>query len=137
MSDEELRGASLKIYLHLLLANEPRGVRDLSRDLGIPVSTVHYHIKKLREAGLIRELPEGYVVSRRVRIEGFVYLGRKLVPRLAIYSAFFLGVAAGLVGVTILWGNVNVDRLIAVTSSAISSALTALEARRVSKNLAS
>ena len=137
MSDEELRGASLKIYLHLLVASEPRGGRDLSRDLGMPVSTVHYHIKKLREAGLVRELPEGYVVSRRVRIEGFVYLGRKLVPRLAIYSAFFLGVAVGLTSVTLLWGDVNLDRLIAVASSAASSALTAIEARRVSKNLAS
>lgn len=137
MSDEELRGASLKIYLHLLLADEPRGVRDLSRDLGIPVSTVHYHIKKLKEVGLIRELPEGYTVSKRVRIEGFIYLGRKLVPRLAIYSAFFLGIAVGLIGVTVLWREVNVDRLIAIASSAISSAATAVEARRVSRSLAS
>ncbi|MCX8185243.1 MAG: winged helix-turn-helix domain-containing protein [Sulfolobales archaeon] len=137
MSDEELRGASLKIYLHLLLADEPRGVRDLSRDLGIPVSTVHYHIKKLKEVGLIRELPEGYTVSKRVRIEGFIYLGRKLVPRLAVYSAFFLGIAVGLIGVTVLWREVNVDRLIAIASSAISSAATAVEARRVSRSLAS
>lgn len=135
MSDEELRGVSLRIYFHLLSSDEPRGVRDIARYLGIPVSTAHYHIKKLKDLGLLKELPDGYRVSRRIRIEGFIYLGRKLVPRLAVYSAFFAGIAIGLVGVSLVWGDINLDRLIAVISSTISSVLTALEAYSATKNV--
>lgn len=134
MSDSELRGVTLRIYLHLLSASEPLGVRDISRDLGIPVSTVHYHVKKLKDLGLIREGPEGYEVARRIKVEGFVFIGWKLVPRLAVYSAFFAGVVVGLLAVSTVWGDFNVDRLIAVTSSLTSSLVTALEARRIKKS---
>ncbi|MEM2196309.1 MAG: winged helix-turn-helix domain-containing protein, partial [Sulfolobales archaeon] len=109
--------------------------RDIARELGIPVSTVHYHIKKLKELGFIREFPEGYSVSKRIKVEGFIYLGGRLVPRLAIYSAFFAGIAVGLLSVTIFFWDMNIDRLIAVISSTISSVLTAFEARMVRKNV--
>ncbi|OYT44093.1 MAG: hypothetical protein B6U85_10555, partial [Desulfurococcales archaeon ex4484_42] len=34
-----------------------------------------------------------YIVIRKVNIEGFLWVGRKLIPRLLIYSAFFAGMA--------------------------------------------
>ncbi|MEM2350896.1 MAG: hypothetical protein QXT26_00630, partial [Thermoproteota archaeon] len=79
--------------------------------------------------------PEGYSVSKRIKVEGFIYLGGRLVPRLAIYSAFFAGIAVGLLSVTIFFWDMNIDRLIAVISSTISSVLTAFEARMVRKNV--
>jgi len=131
----ELKGVSLRIYLHLLESDSPKGIRDLSRELGLPVSTVHYHIKKLKELGLVREVPEGLVVSRRVKLEGFVYLGRRIVPRLAFYSAFFAGVLLGLTGLTIASGELNPDRFVAIVVSAVATAMTALEAYYVRRSL--
>lgn len=135
MSSGELRGVDLKIYLHLLHAESPLGVREISRDLGIPVSTVHYHVRKLKELGLVRELSEGYEVSKKVKIEGFIYLGRKIVPRLAVYSAFFAGIAAGLLVVSLVWGDLSIDRSIAMVSSMTSSLVMALESYKIRKRL--
>ncbi|MEM4621814.1 MAG: winged helix-turn-helix domain-containing protein [Sulfolobales archaeon] len=135
MSNDELKGVALRIYFHILSARESLGIRDIARELGIPVSTVHYHIKKLKELGFIREFPEGYSVSKRIKVEGFIYLGGRLVPRLAIYSAFFAGIAVGLLSVSLIFWDINIDRLIAVISATISSVLTAFEAHIVRKNL--
>jgi DNA-binding Lrp family transcriptional regulator len=137
VESSELRGTSLRIYLHLLESDSPKGIRELSRELGLPVSTVHYHVRKLRELGLVREVPEGLVVSRRVRLEGFVYLGRRVVPRLAFYSAFFTGVLLGLVGITLTSGDLNPDRVVALVVSAVATAVTALEAYYVRRSLLS
>lgn len=137
MESSELRGTSLRIYLHLLESDSPKGIRELSRELGLPVSTVHYHVRKLKELGLVREVPEGLVVSRRVRLEGFVYLGRRVVPRLAFYSAFFTGVLLGLAGITLTGGDLNPDRVVALVVSAVATAVTALEAYYVRRSLLS
>jgi DNA-binding Lrp family transcriptional regulator len=137
VESSELRGTSLRIYLHLLESDSPKGIRELSRELGLPVSTVHYHVRKLKELGLVREVPEGLVVSRRVRLEGFVYLGRRVVPRLAFYSAFFTGVLLGLVGITLTSGDLNPDRVVALVVSAVATAVTALEAYYVRRSLLS
>jgi len=137
VESSELRGASLRIYLHLLESDSPKGIRELSRELGLPVSTVHYHVRKLKELGLVREVPEGLVVSRRVRLEGFVYLGRRVVPRLAFYSAFFTGVLLGLAGITLTSGDLNPDRVVALVVSAVATAVTALEAYYVRRSLLS
>jgi DNA-binding Lrp family transcriptional regulator len=137
VESSELRGTSLRIYLHLLESDSPKGIRELSRELGLPVSTVHYHVRKLKELGLVREVPEGLVVSRRVRLEGFVYLGRRVVPRLAFYSAFFTGVLLGLAGITLTGGDLNPDRVVALVVSAVATAVTALEAYYVRRSLLS
>ena len=92
VSKEELSKTALRIYVYLLSSNNPQGVREIARALDIPVSTVHYHIRKLIELGLIKEESSGYKVSKVVGFEGFFIIGRKLVPRLIIYSTFFAGV---------------------------------------------
>lgn len=94
-SVEELSDVAAKIYVFLLVSREPKGVREISRRLGIPVSTVHYNIKRLEEKGLIKRNGDGYTIARTISLKGFVVVGRKLVHKFLLYSLFFLGVAVG------------------------------------------
>lgn len=106
----------LRIYIRLLESSRPLGVRELARELGISVSTVHYSLKRLEELGLVQRLGDGYTVKKVVNLEGFLVIGRKLVPWLVIYSAFFLG---ALISETLycIVNGLNADRLLAVVLS--------------------
>lgn len=86
---------ALRIYMYLLESGEPRGVREIARALDIPVSTVHYHLRRLEELGLVKQREGGYVIDRVIEIEGFILIAGKLVPRLIIYSLFYLGALVG------------------------------------------
>ncbi len=123
---EDLGRVALRIYLRLLESEVPLGVRELARDLNIPVSTVHYNLRKLEELGVISRSSDGYVVSRLIPLDGFVVVRKKLVPRLVIYALFFTGITLGELIVMITLG-VNVDRLLIITTSSIASVIFFIE----------
>lgn len=53
--DEILKGKTLQIYWYLLLTGKS-GVREIQKQLKIPSSsTVHYHLNKLLQAGLVNQ----------------------------------------------------------------------------------
>lgn len=92
MREEDLAGTTLKVYVYMLDKRGPVGPRDLMRELNLSSPSVaYYHLNKLNKLGLIEKTPEGYVVKEKVNVEGFIWIGRKLVSRLLIYSLFFLG----------------------------------------------
>lgn len=91
-TSDELGKTALRIYLFLLDSKEPLGVREIARSLDLPVSTVHYHLKRLEELGVVKQKSGGYIVAKLIQVEGFVLIGRRLVPRFIIYSLFYLGV---------------------------------------------
>ena len=95
VSERRLSGTGLKIYVYLLESGEPRTVREIAEALGIPHSSVHYHLKKLMSMGVVRRVREGYVIGDRINIEGYIILKNKLIPRLMIYSLFFFGLFLG------------------------------------------
>ncbi|MEM0005380.1 MAG: helix-turn-helix domain-containing protein [Ignisphaera sp.] len=92
---EELSDIAAKIYIHLLVSRESKGVREISRELGIPVSTVHYNIKRLEEKGLVKRDNGGYAIAVVIPLSGFVVLGKKLIHKFLLYSIFFLGILIG------------------------------------------
>ncbi len=92
---KKLSDTALKIYVYLLESGEPKTVREIAEALNIPHSSVHYHLKKLVEAGVVERAPRGYIVVDKINIEGYIILKNKLIPRLMIYSLFFLGVFLG------------------------------------------
>ncbi len=123
---EELSDTALRVYLHLLRSGKPQGVRDIARDLGVPASTVHYNLRRLKDLGLVSEDADGYVVARVVAPEGFVVVGRRVVPRLLVYSSFFGGIAVGEIAVVLLRG-LTADRALVLAVSALASAILLLE----------
>jgi DNA-binding transcriptional ArsR family regulator len=93
--DKGVGRVALRIYVILLESSEPLGVRDIARMLDIPVSTAYYHLKKLEDLGIVKPVGLGYTIANPLKLEDYIVLGRRLVPKLIIYSFFFLGVVVG------------------------------------------
>ncbi|MGC8982820.1 MAG: helix-turn-helix domain-containing protein [Desulfurococcaceae archaeon] len=124
---EDLGETALKIYVYLLESKNPKGVREIARELNMPVSTVYYHLKKLEDLEIVRRREGGYVIARAIRIEGYVLLGRKLIPRLTIYSLFFLGFSLGQAYVILTGKSATLDKLLLLALSIVAFALFLLE----------
>ena len=92
--DEELEGTTLRVYLAVIKEDGPVGPRDIMRNTSLSSPSVAYrHLQKLEALGLIEKDRHGeYTVKQRQSIRGHVWIGRRLVPRLAFYSFFFMGV---------------------------------------------
>jgi len=90
--DKELSKTSLRVYMYLLSRNEPIGPRQIMRELGFSSpSLAYYHLKRLEELGLVKRNNNGYIAVSGLKIEGYIFIGRKLIPRLILYSFIYLG----------------------------------------------
>jgi len=83
---------TLRVYLELLAASRPMGVREVQRRLGFKSpSTSKYHLDKLVEMRLADKTANGkYVAKNDERTVFSLYtsvLGR-LVPKLLVYATF-------------------------------------------------
>ncbi len=131
---DELGETAVRIYMYLVSEGGPRGVREIARDLNIPVSTVHYNLKRLEKKGFIKRVDNGYVVDRIVKIRGFVIIGRFIMPRYIIYSLFFLGVLLGYsIRLLILGESINIDKLITIVTAAAALTILLHETKNLKK----
>ena len=116
----ELTGVPLKIYVYLLESKEPKSVREIAEALNMAPSSIHYHLKKLAGIGIIKRDINGYTVNKKINIEGYMILMNKLIPRLLIYSLFFLGVLIGEIIIILETKIINVDRGISLLITLIA-----------------
>ena len=131
----ELTGVPLKIYVYLLESKEPKSVREIAEALNMAPSSIHYHLKKLSSLGVIKRDINGFTINKKVNIEGYIVLMNKLVPRLIIYSLFFLGLMIGEIIVVLKTGTINVDRGIALLTTFIAFILFLYEGIMSKKKL--
>ncbi|MEB3825205.1 MAG: LexA family transcriptional regulator [Desulfurococcales archaeon] len=85
-----LGGTSLRVYLYLLHAGKPVGIRELQRDMGFKSpTTARHHLEKLVELGLARRVEEGFIAVKPRGVLGGLYniLG-VVVPRSVLLSSF-------------------------------------------------
>jgi len=96
LTDEELEGNTLNVYAYIVHAAKPLGTREVTRGAHLSSTSIaHRHLQKLEDMGLIEKNQYGdYILKEKTSIEGHVWIGRNLVPRLMIYSFFFLGAFA-------------------------------------------
>ena len=130
-SEEEevkLSRTALKIYLYLLDKGEEVGPREIARALGLSPSLVYYHLKRMEEMGLVVKTPDGYRASGSLKIEGFLSIGRRLFPRMYIYSAFFAGLLFSEL-LAIAFGRIPLDgpMVTALLASSVGLAVTLFE----------
>ncbi len=90
----------LKVYWQVLTRNEPSGVREIQRGLGLSSPSVAFHhLDKLVEAGLVAKDAYGrYVAVRNVEVsvlQAFMRIGRFVLPRYSFYAAFFTTLTIG------------------------------------------
>ncbi len=129
---QSLEGTALKVYAYLLRSG-PAGPREVARALNLSSpSLAYYHLKRLEESGLVSKLPDGrYTVAGPASVEGYVVIGKWLVPRLLAYSAFF----AGLLAIEMLTAvlrlrngeEVSADLITLILVTGLAAALFALE----------
>jgi hypothetical protein len=86
-----LAGNSLKIYRYLYKQGtaHPASLHDIQRGLDLSsVSLAQYHVRKLIEAGLVKEVGSGFVVDRVV-FDNMVRIRRSVVPFQVMFCVFF------------------------------------------------
>ncbi len=88
----DLRGNTLRVYLYTL-KNRRVGVREVQRSLHFSNSSLaQYHLNKLKESGLVREIGGQYEVMNEVKVDvmrDFLRVGTLIVPRFVFYAVFF------------------------------------------------
>ena len=91
MASDELEGNTLNVYTYIVHANKPVGTRDVTRGAELSSTSVaHRHLQKLENLGLIEKNSYGdYILKEKAPINGHVWVGKNLVPRLMFYSFFF------------------------------------------------
>jgi hypothetical protein len=96
MADEELEGNTLTIYAYVAREGRPVGTRDVTRGANLSSPSVaHRHLMKLEALGLLEKNEYGdYLFKQKTGVNGYVWVGRSLVPRLLFYSFFFIGAFA-------------------------------------------
>jgi len=89
----EIRGNSLRIYLHLL-GNGPSELREIQRSLGISSpSLVSYHVEKLIGGCYVSQNERGQYFALKDRagevLQGFTKVGAVLIPQLLFLTVLF------------------------------------------------
>jgi hypothetical protein len=101
---EELEGNTLTVYAYIVHVDKPVGTRDVTRGANLSSTSVaHRHLQKLETFGLIEKNQYGdYILKQKASINGHVWVGKNLVPRLMFYSFFFMGAFAAEVSIILL-----------------------------------
>jgi DNA-binding IclR family transcriptional regulator len=91
-SGAKLEGTSLAVYTYVVKAGRSVGTRDVVRNVGLSSPSVAFrHLQKLEALGLVSKNDAGeYVLKVKVRVRGYFWLGRRLLPRMLVYSFFFM-----------------------------------------------
>jgi hypothetical protein len=126
LANEELEGNTLNVYAYIVHADKPVGTRDVTRGACLSSTSVaHRHLQKLEDLGLIEKNPYGdYILKEKTSINGYVWVGRNLVPRLMFYSFFFMGAFSA--EITIILLAYLVGSVVIETSFLFLTGMTAL-----------
>ena len=82
------------MYLHAVKKGKPVGPRDVMKGVNLSSPSVAYrHLQKLEDLGYLQKNDYGeYTVKRKAHIGGHIWLGRRLMPKMWLYSLLFLAI---------------------------------------------
>jgi len=100
---EELNRTLFHTYVYIVKAGKPIGPRDLMRGANLSSPSVAYrNLQRLNELGLVDKDDYGnYIVKKKVGLKGYVWVGKTLLPRFAIFGFIFVGVLIAEIAVLI------------------------------------
>ncbi len=119
LKNNGLEGSIRKVYVYMVSKAEPVGIREIARELNLPVSTVHYAVKRLIKLGLVKKVETGYIVDKVIDFNGYVLLRRKYIPLSFVYAGLFIGVLMGELYIVFLKG-INADRFVTIIIAIIA-----------------
>jgi hypothetical protein len=105
---------------------KPVGTRDVTRGASLSSTSVaSRQLQKLEDMGLIEKKEFGnYILKEKTNINGYVWIGRNLVPRLMFYSFFFLGAFAA--EITIILLSILINGIVIQISFLLLTAMTGI-----------
>ena len=79
--------------MYLVKVGKPVGPRDVMRGANLSSPSVAYrNLQKLIDTGIVGKDEYGnYVVKEKVSFSGYVWIGKRLVPRFMIFCFIFVG----------------------------------------------
>jgi hypothetical protein len=91
---DDLEGITLSVYLYAVKKGKAIGPRDVMKGSNLSSPSVAYrHLQKLEDLGYLQKNNFGeYKVKLRAHIGGHVWLGRRLIPKMWLYSMLFLSI---------------------------------------------
>ena len=106
---EELQGITLNVYLYAVKKDKAVGPRDVMKSVNLSSPSVAYrHLQKLEDTGYLKKNEYGeYVVANKARIRGNIWLGKRLMPKMWLYSLIFLAIL--IVEIAILWVHYSIE----------------------------
>jgi hypothetical protein len=92
--NEELEGITLSVYLYVVKKGKPVGPRDAMKGANLSSPSVAYrHLEKLETLGLLQKNVYGeYVTAGKARVRGHMWIGKRLIPKMIVYSIIFLSI---------------------------------------------
>jgi len=123
-TDKELEGITLSVYLYVVSKGKPVGPRDAMKGAGLSSPSVAYrHLEKLEEMGLLRKNEYGeYVAKSKAKMRGYLWVGRRLVPKMLVYSLVFMGIL--IAEIAVLFVHLPVENIEFVTFFALLTLIT-------------
>ena len=94
VNSEQLEGITLSVYLYVVRKGNPVGPRDVMKGAHLSSPSVAYrHLQKLEDLGYLQKNTYGeYVTKEKARVRGYLWVGRRILPKMLVYSLIFLGI---------------------------------------------
>ena len=101
---DELTATGLRTYIYLVKVGKPVGPREVMRGAKLTSPSVAYrNLQKLLDMDLLsKDEYSNYVVKEKVRIKGYVWIGKSLIPRFIMFGLVFLIVLAVEIAIVLL-----------------------------------
>lgn len=92
--NSELEGITLSVYLYAAKKGKPVGPRDVMKGAKLSSPSVSYrHLQKLEDMGYLRKNKYGeYVIKDKAPVRGYIWIGRRMLPKMMVYSLLFLSI---------------------------------------------
>jgi DNA-binding transcriptional ArsR family regulator len=136
--ESQLRGNTLRVYWYILSQNEPVGVREVQRAIGMSSPSVaSHHLSKLVDLELVEKTPDNsYDMKRFVKVgvlRNFIEFRGRFLPRYVFVAFFFTAYfLMYLLFTTMTWPGIF-DRYIAMGVGLSAALLAWWEAYRLWK----
>ncbi len=94
VNNEELEGITLSVYLYVVKKGKPVGPRDAMKGAHLSSPSVAYrHLQKLEDLGYLQKDKYGeYVPKDKARVRGYIWIGRRMMPKMLFYSLIFMSI---------------------------------------------
>lgn len=109
ISKADLEGITLDVYLYIVKKRKNAGPREIMKGINLSSPSVaHRHLQKLEDLGYLQKNRYGeYLVKERAKIRDHIWIGKRLIPKMFLYSVVFLAIL--LIELIILTIHFNVE----------------------------